>query len=81
MKLSGAIGESGGSYSVSSTGLKTGASGSSILINEKEHSRNMRGINIVVWDNYCNTIIDSVAFDTNGDRSSSGPNPDVDTWW
>ena len=81
VKLSGAIGEPGGSYSVSSTGLRTGASGSSILINEKEHSRNTRGINIVVWDNYCNTIIDSVTFDTNGDRSSSGPNPNVDTWW
>lgn len=49
---------------------------SSIRINGVEHSRNHRGINIVVLDKLTGTVVDSVAFDT-----SSGIVAHRGQWW
>ena len=50
-------------YEIVSGGTGTGNT-ASIKISGAEHSRNSRGINIVVYDNYLWKVIDSVTFDT-----------------
>ena len=50
-------------YSVISAGYDCGNK-SSIIINGHEYSKNKRGINIVIYDNDLNKIIDQVCFDT-----------------
>lgn len=50
-------------YSIISAGYACG-NVSSIVINNVEYSRNMRGLNIVVYDNQKAEVIDSVCFDT-----------------
>lgn len=64
----GSFGTERKSYSISSAGFETGAPTSSIIINGQEYSHNTRGINIVVYDNTCRAMIDSVTFDTCADR-------------
>lgn len=64
----GSFGKEKTSYSITSAGYSTGASTSSIMINGQEFSHNTRGINIVVYDNTCRAMIDSVTFDTCVDR-------------
>lgn len=56
-------------YSITSAGFPAGAA-SSIVINGQEFSHNSRGINIVVYDNTCQAMIDSVTFDTFDDRTA-----------
>lgn len=53
----------GGKIEVISSGLNTGAS-SSIKINGEEHSTDLCGLNIVVFDNSTNLVVDSVNFNT-----------------
>lgn len=55
-------------FSIASAGLTAGNPVSSTIIGGTEYSHNTRGINIVVYDNYCHAMIDSVSFDTCGDR-------------
>lgn len=59
----GMIDESGWSYSVKSAGYECG-NNSSIVINNIEYSPDMRGLNIVVYDQYHDAVIDAVNFDT-----------------
>lgn len=66
----GSFGKEKTSYSITSAGYSTGAPTSSIMINGQEYSHNTRGINIVVYDNTCRAMIDSVTFDTCADRKS-----------
>ncbi len=56
--------ESGTPYSVKSQGWNAGNSVSSIVINGKELSKNLRGLNIVVYDEAAGVVVDSVCFDT-----------------
>lgn len=58
------------SYSITSIGTSAGEPSSSIVINGQEFSHNTRGINIVVYDNICQAMIDSVTFDTFADRTA-----------
>ena len=59
-------------YSISSSGSEVkGGPKSSILIDGKEMAVNTRGLNIVVYDLYQQKVIDSVAFDTNGDSRAT----------
>ena len=51
------------SYTISSAGYQVGNT-SSIIVNGVEYSKNMRGLNIVVYDNQLKQVTDSVAFDT-----------------
>ena len=53
----------GNQYSISSAGMTVG-NNSSIMIDDVEYSKNVRGLNIVVFDNETKTVIDSVGFDT-----------------
>ncbi len=53
----------GSKYEVISGGLYLGNK-SSILINGTEYSGNSRGLNIVVYDNELEEVVDSVTFDT-----------------
>lgn len=88
---SGYFGEDQKGYSVSSSGYNTGASGSSINIGGTEYSNNSRGINIVVWDNVGQAMIDSVTFDTCDKAQASrtwftemrdrGMDPDFNSRW
>ena len=50
-------------YSIKSAGFSCGNL-SSIVINGKDYSRNMRGINIVIYDKECKKVIDAINFDT-----------------
>ena len=50
-------------YSISSAVWNVGNS-SSIMIDDVEYSKNVRGLNIVVFDNETKMVIDSVGFDT-----------------
>ena len=50
-------------FSITSAGNSSGNT-SSIIIDGEEHSRNMRGLNFVVYDNITKKVIDSVCFDT-----------------
>lgn len=68
---SGKFGRKLWEYSIESAGVNTNAVSSSIMICDKEYAHNSRGINIVVWDNQGQTVIDSVTFDTCGDRLAS----------
>ena len=58
---SGKVGEC--EYIISSAAYKVGNQ-SSIIINGNEYSKNVRGINIVVYDNQKNKIQDSLGIDT-----------------
>lgn len=49
-------------YSITSSGFQTGSE-AAILIDGKNYARNSRGMNIVVYDNIHNTVLDSVSFD------------------
>ena len=51
-----------GVYEISSAGTDSGDS-CSILLDGTEYARNRRGLNIVVYDNSCKKVIDSVCFD------------------
>ena len=59
--LEGFIGEA--QYSVASAGFDFGAY-SSIAIDGVDYSKNLRGMNIVVYDNEQDAVISAVAFDT-----------------
>lgn len=50
-------------FEVTSAGGNVGGY-SSILINGKEYSKNVRGLNIVVYDHARNEVIESIGFDT-----------------
>ena len=50
-------------YEMSSAGFETGNIGS-IRIDGVEYSKNLRGLNIVVYDNVSQQVVDSVNFDT-----------------
>lgn len=52
---------------IKSETLSQGNSGI-IYIDNVEYSPNQRGINIVVWDNSTDTIIDSIAYDTHDEN-------------
>lgn len=82
LDISGNTGEI--SYRLLSGGLKNGNI-SSVLIDEKEYSRNSRGLNIVVYSIETKRILDTVTFDTHSqsleanrsikiDPESDGPN-------
>jgi|GEM_PF-503070 len=62
----GIVGRDKIAYSISSAGLNSGNPSCSIAIDGKEIANNTRGINIVVWDNTCRSVIDSVSFDMYG---------------
>lgn len=49
---------------------KDGLGVASVLINDKEYAVNSRGLNIVVYDNDKQNVIDSIAFDTHSDSSA-----------
>lgn len=53
----------GTSYTISSAGFDAGNL-SSIVINGTEYSKNVRGMNMVVWDLDEQRLIDSIGFDT-----------------
>lgn len=65
----GHIGDGKTSYSIMSCGFGP-ATGSSIIIDDKEYARNTRGLNIVVYNNETNQVADTVCFDTSGDLSA-----------
>lgn len=50
------------SYSIKSAGFECGNT-CSIIINDTEYAKNLRGLNIVVYDNVYNKVVDSVRFD------------------
>lgn len=54
----------GAVYSIESSGQKTGEVKASILIDGTEYAMNMRGMNIVIYDEKKHEVIDSVCFDT-----------------
>lgn len=54
-------------YTVSSAGELSKNSVSSIIIDWTEYSKNLRGLNIVVYDNLLMKVIDTVCFNTSGD--------------
>ncbi len=54
-------------YTISSEGELSGNSISSIVIDWTEYSKNMRGMNIVVYDNSLMKVVDTVCFNTSGD--------------
>ena len=54
-------------YSISSMGEVSGSSGSSIVIDWEEYSKNSRGMNIVVYDNSLMKVVDAVCYNTSGD--------------
>lgn len=56
------------SYSVVSAGYDCGCV-SSIIIDGKEYSINSRGINIVIYNNETNQVVDTVCFDTSENLS------------
>lgn len=62
LEKSGAI-EKSCKYTIKSAGMGNGNM-SSILINGIEYSKNSRGLNIVVYNNETEKVIDRVAFDT-----------------
>ena len=53
------------SYTISSAGIASGRPSCSLKFGETSIANSTRGINIVVWDNYCCTVIDCVTFDMN----------------
>jgi FMN phosphatase YigB (HAD superfamily) len=55
--------ESGAEYEVASAGLEAGDR-CSLMIDGVEYAVNLRGLNIVVYDNETGEVADSVAFDT-----------------
>ncbi len=55
----------GASYIIESCGQKTGEAKTSIQINGVEYAMNMRGMNIVVYDEEKHKVVDTVCFDTN----------------
>lgn len=55
--------QNGSPYTITSCGWRLGME-SQIIVNGANHSRNTRGINIVVYDNQANLVLDSVTFDT-----------------
>ena len=61
ISCSGTVG--GIPYTVASAGLE-GGNYSSIVIDGKEYSKNERGLNIVVFDNKTQEVVESVSFDT-----------------
>lgn len=63
LEKNGVIEDIGLTYSIVSAGYDCGDV-SSIIINGNEYSQNSRGLNIVVYNNETNQIIDSVCFDT-----------------
>lgn len=56
--------EDGCSYRVLSCGWDAGASRSQIIIDQTDYSPNMRGMNLVVYDNASSQVVDASNFDT-----------------
>lgn len=63
LEKSGTIDNGTATYSIISGGLENGNT-CSIIIKGKEYSKNRRGLNIVVYNNEKDEVVDTVAFDT-----------------
>lgn len=61
----GGVLQNGVPYTVTSCGWRLGTM-SQIIVGSVNYSQNMRGINIVVYDNVSGLVLDRVAFDTYG---------------
>ena len=65
--ISGTVGDM--EYTITSAGFENdGGSASSIKLNDKEWSRNRRGLNVVVMAE--DKVVDSVSFDTCGENEA-----------
>lgn len=69
LEASGVITDTGAQYLIASAGFDCG-NYSSIIIDGVEYARNIRGLNIVVYNNETGQVVDSVCFDTFGDLSA-----------
>ncbi len=67
LEESGTIDNGAATYSIISGGMENGNI-SSIVIDGKEYSKNCRGLNIVVYNNEKDKVVDTVAFDTYGQK-------------
>lgn len=77
-KVEGRLWNSSVFYKLSSQGRdpSTHKSSSSIIIDGKKHSAQLRGINIVVYDPEFSKVIDSVNFDTCNKKTQKARRPD-----